>query len=329
MPQLIVLYCQFEIIYIAFFTTIHINIDMSKRRYSLPSTTTLIAFESAARLENFSRAAEELNTSQSALSRHITELEARLGIRLFVREGRRVWLNPQGKHLYQALQTSLNDMQSALASVSHTADDDQITILCTHEISHLFIMPRFEKLQQRLNSSTKIRIMTYEYDMDDTGLDQRVDLKLTYRMENLTPGDYTTVLTESVRPVCSPSFAEKHAAKLAGPISDWNCLPILQLTKQNEGWANWESWMKVNGAEFTPQNSTGYDNYVYLLEAASAGRGLALGWKGLIDRHLETGALITMRDDNIEFENALYAVLTARGKQRKIARNLMILLGAM
>jgi len=60
--------------------------DMIKNRYRVPSTSALQAFEAAARHCNFSRAAEELHTSQSAISRHIASLEARLDTSLFDRQ---------------------------------------------------------------------------------------------------------------------------------------------------------------------------------------------------------------------------------------------------
>ena len=62
----------------------------SSPRYRLPSTSTLLAFESAARNSSFSQAASELGTSQSAISRHIGDLESQLGARLFERSARGV-----------------------------------------------------------------------------------------------------------------------------------------------------------------------------------------------------------------------------------------------
>ena len=63
---------------------------MHRRRYTVPSTSTLVAFESAARHCNFSRAAAELNTSQSAISLRVAHLKARLATRMFECEERRI-----------------------------------------------------------------------------------------------------------------------------------------------------------------------------------------------------------------------------------------------
>ncbi|MDE0626850.1 MAG: LysR family transcriptional regulator [Bryobacterales bacterium] len=65
--------------------------------YSIPSTSTLLAFESAARHGNFSQAARELETSQSAISRLMARLETQLGARLFERSRTGVRLTEAGR----------------------------------------------------------------------------------------------------------------------------------------------------------------------------------------------------------------------------------------
>ena len=92
-----------------FAQALHIIFDMS-RRYRLPSVSALTAFEAAARRASFSRAAEELATSQSAISRHVAELEARLGTKLFERRHNRLRLTSAGALYARAVATSLEDV---------------------------------------------------------------------------------------------------------------------------------------------------------------------------------------------------------------------------
>ena len=63
----------------------------------------------------------------------------------------------------------------------------------------------------------------------------------------------------------------------------------------------------------------GIDNYVYLLEACTAGRGIALGWQGLIERHLDSGALQLCRPDFVAMDQALLAFLTPAGQAKESA----------
>ena len=63
-----------------------------------------------------------------------------------------------------------------------------------------------------------------------------------------------------------------------------------------------------------------YFDSVFLLEDALAGAGVALGWRRLVDRHLESGALVAVRDGFVEVDRPHYARLTERGRHRRHAR---------
>ncbi|NOD89856.1 LysR family transcriptional regulator [Ruegeria sp. HKCCD4318-2] len=69
----------------------------------VPSMSPLIAFEAVARLGSVTLAAEELNTSQSAISRHIRNLEERFSLELFQRDGRGIALTAAGKSYHAAV----------------------------------------------------------------------------------------------------------------------------------------------------------------------------------------------------------------------------------
>ncbi len=294
-----------------------INFDMNKRRYAIPSASALVAFESAARHRNFSRAAEELHTSQSAISRHVAELERRLDAQLFHRQGRRLDLTEDGSHFYRAVVSGLENIQSAAEAIRGWSGHQHVTIACSHEISHLFLMPRFEELQSALGTNVRIRVMTYEYDVMETGLDPRVDVMLTYRQLGYDEPGQLTVLREGVRPICSPSFFAAHQDILLGDIAGWSELPFLKLTKPNLGWATWEEWLTAVGTPGVAPVFQRFDNYVYLLEAAAAGRGLALGWQGLVERYFNHRTLMPLSDNPVSFDRALVAVPTRRGRTRR------------
>ena len=288
-------------------------------RYRLPSTRALVAFEAAARHCNFSRAAEELGTSQSAISRYVGDLEARLGASLFEREKQKVRLTSQGAYFHRVVLAGLENLQSAAHVLANWAPDDQITIACTHEISHLVLLPRFTALQHTVGEDCHVRVMTYEYDALDATMDPRIDILLTYDRARGSSQSQVPVLGEAVRPVCSVGFAASHQDRVEDPLFDWSTLPLLRVSKPNKGWATWEEWFEKYGVDCQAPRFVDFDNYVYLLEAAAGGRGLALGWRGFVDRHIETGVLVPFAGDYIEFDRSLLAILTPRGQSRAIA----------
>ncbi len=293
---------------------------MIERRNWIPSTSALLAFESAARHCNFSRAAEELNTSQSAISRHMAGLEARLNTRLFERHKRKLRLTEAGDHFYRAVVSGLETIRLAAMAVANSSGGDQLTIACSHEVSHLFLLPRFEALQRAIGAETPIRVMTYEYDALESMLEPRIDVIFTYQASGSEPQSRVVAFREAVMPLCSPVFAETHKAVLSRQVVDWADVPFLKLTKRNQGWATWDDWFGRVGAPRATPGYVGVENYVYLLEAAAAGRGLALGWRGMIERYLEAGSLVPAAERFVEFDRPFYAVLTRRGRDRPAAR---------
>ena len=194
---------------------------MNKNRYRVPSTSALQAFEAAARHCNFSRAAEELHTSQSAISRHIKSLESRLDTGLFDRlNKKRLILTHQGEQFYRAVTGALDNLQASMDAIAGTHAGEQVTIACTHENSHLILLPRFDALQQAVGADKTIRVMTYEYDAMQRALDPRVDITIRYDIARVDPADCAEIVREAVRPVVSPAFLQQHEAELKQQIGD-------------------------------------------------------------------------------------------------------------
>ena len=63
-----------------------------------------------------------------------------------------------------------------------------------------------------------------------------------------------------------------------------------------------------------------FDNYVYSLESAVGGQGIALGWRNFVDRYLEAGSLVALDDGYVELNNFYCGMLTDQGRLRPIAR---------
>ena len=303
---------------------------MKRSRYRIPSTSALQAFESAARHCNFSRAAEELCTSQSAISRHIATLESRLNVTLFDRSHKkRLALTHAGAQLYRAVVSGFDSIQNTLDAISGLSEQEQLTIACTHEVSHLYLLPRFDDLQQALGGNCHVRIMTYEYDIMEIALDPQIDIVIQYDVTKVDPHDRVAIIGEAIIPLASPGFVEQHRELLQQDISEWKSLSFLELSKQNYGWATWDDWMQQVGHPGLDPEFTYFNNYVYLLEAAAVGKGLALGWRGMIERHIANGALLPLTQSYVEYDRAIYAVLTGHGRNKTLSRQCMAYLASL
>ena len=278
----------------------------------------------AARLASFTAAAIELHTSQSSISRHVADLEQMTGGQLFVRERQRVHLSDRGEHLFRSVTHGLNSIQSGMEIVSNWAQPSRVTIACTHAVSQLVLLPKFEALNAALAETAQVRIMTYEYEAMNLPIDPQIDIIFEYGRLSASDSDRVIVLPEAVRPFASPEFADRHRAALSQPASSWSGLPFLTLGLPNRGWATWDDWFQEHALSFDGELIAGesieFENYVYLLEAAVAGRGIALGARGLLESYVQSGRLVALGDEYLEFDRALYAVLTEQGQRSAAAR---------
>lgn len=254
----------------------------------------LNAFESVARHNSFSRAAAELNTSQPAVSRHVAGLETFVGARLFERGRGRVILTPEGQRLYHSVVAGLEEMTSAVRDLR--VQRKSISIACTYSVSHLWLMPRHDRLQVDLGEDVEIVTISSEYEHHERLQEEGIDICLTFAGENLKSKEKHLLFSEEIFPVCSPAFAREHADVIrAEDANAIETLPLLDLGQRNYGWATWDVWFNHHGLDSQQQGDMRrFGNYVYLLEAACNGQGAAIGWTGLTDSYLEQGRLVRL-----------------------------------
>ena len=243
-----------------------------------------------------------------------------LSARLFERSRAGVTLTEAGMHFRDGVVAGLAAIRRGAVEAAELSSTEQVVIACSHEASHFLIMPRYDALRQVLGEDIRIRILTYHHYVRSLPPDPSADLLLTWDAAGVPAEDRVVVLREGVRPVCSPRYAALHAETLVGPVSGWSGLTFLDLVRPNEGWASWEDWFVVAGRPDGAPRRVGFDCYTYVLEAAAAGHGIALSWRGLIERALEAGTLVALGDGLVESGNCFFGVLTEKGRRKRLAR---------
>ncbi|WP_198088656.1 LysR family transcriptional regulator [Variovorax sp. E3] len=119
---------------------------MPSTNAKLPSFRFLIGFEAAARLGSYSRAADELSISQSAVSHQIAQLEQQVGQPLFRRKGRGVELTVSGRLLLDSVGKSLDQIRSGLSRIETYMDDSLVTLVCPAPVVKGWLQPRVDQL---------------------------------------------------------------------------------------------------------------------------------------------------------------------------------------
>ena len=285
----------------------------------------LVTFESAARHENFSRAAKEMAISQPAVSRQIAGLEKQLAVRLFDRSPEGVTLTAAGAQFRDAVKAGLSVIQAAAVKASLFPHGEQVVIACSEDSSNFFLLPRHHALQAALGDQTEVRIITFPQHVGQLPAHSPADVVLTWEA-SIDSEDYVVIHEECAGPVCSPEFASRHRDLLKLPVGDWHALPFLELARPNLGWVSWEDWFRMAGAPEISPRFKQFDSYSYVLNAAIHGLGIAMGWRHYIEEHLESGALVPLAGGFATFGNRFCGMLTAQGRRKPAAQKCVSLL---
>jgi DNA-binding transcriptional LysR family regulator len=265
----------------------------------LPSFSSLIAFDAAARHGSFTLAARELNVSQPAVSRRIAVLEADLGMAMFAREIRPLRLTANGKSLFDAWQASMGRLEEAVEHLRNVRPGNSITIGATSCFASYWLLPRWPKLQAAF-SNHSLRLLTGDLSDESDKVDVRVEFG-SGRRENVG-----RILQEKVYCVCSPTYLQGRPRMLS--LAELRESQLLRLGDEQKRWYSWKTWFAALGQNVREDKlkTIRLDDYSLIIEAALAGRGIALGWNGLLDSLLSNGSLVRVTNELAQSSRGYY-----------------------
>ena len=290
---------------------------------AIPSTSALLAFEATARLGSIAHAAEELEVSSPAISRHISKLERTLNVRLFERKGRGLILTRNGEDYFVSVQSSIQSLRAAGKRLNE--NKATIVILCSQGLSAMILLPLYPMLRRLLDENIDLRILNSEIDMLPSLLPVGIDLHFDYATA-LSDEHAVKLFDEEIVPVASPSFIERFERELAEHPSRWLGVPRLDMPSTGGAWATWEKFFHSQNCQSPEAPIEYHENYLYLAEAAATARGVALGWNGFVNGYFETGRLVPIRNEWFRTRIGVYAVLTAAGQRSRSARGFLTVL---
>ncbi|QTP56126.1 LysR family transcriptional regulator [Billgrantia sulfidoxydans] len=268
----------------------------------------LRVFEAAARHLSFTAAARELRSTQSAVSQQVRALEEQLGLVLFERIYRGVKLTEAGHALFVSVQEGFATIDRTIERLQHKQRHPHVNILTDFSFAAYWLMPRLPRFRER-HPHIDVRIVTNQGVLDWRA--QEVDVAIVFCDERALAGGVPLLLREEVFPVCSPGFLQRH-----GPIVDLEGLrraPLLTLTAdQGQRWLDWPSYFEqLGGIAYLEASELTFNNYTLLIQAAIAGQGIAMGWRGLVDDLLESDMLIGLHELSLSSRRG-YGLVDAR-----------------
>jgi LysR family transcriptional regulator, glycine cleavage system transcriptional activator len=257
-----------------------INEKKSTMSIRIPSLNALRVFEAAARHLSLIRASEELFVTQGAVSRQIKQLEESLGVLLFERRNRAIFLTREGELLKNTCQEMLTQLAFTLQKLKGNPYDRPLVVSCEPTIAMRWLIPRLSDFHARY-PAIQLHLFTAGGVVDFKG--GHIDLAIRRNDFNWGKDCYSEEIgQEKVGPVCVPEQLQDGCINLEQSS-------LLHTRTRANAWARWGE--KAQQVVTSRQNS--YFEHFYLsLQAATAGLGVAIASAYMIEEELKNGRLV-------------------------------------
>ncbi len=267
-----------------------------KRLQNLPSLDFLRGFECAARHLSFTKAGQELNVTQSAVSRQVKALEERLQIELFHRHIRALTLTEEGRSLYGTIAMALSDIEHAIDALSEGVAQRAISLSTTVSFAALWLIPRLGSFRMQ-HPDIDVRVSATS-EIEDLRR-KRLDFAVRYIGPNMLVPDARVLFRERVVAVCSPGLASAQGMAIRTPADLGRHVLLHMHDARGEWpWYAWNTLLKALGVpRMKPAGGLTFSQYDQLVQAAVDGHGIAIGRRPLIDGLIRQGRLIELFGD--------------------------------
>jgi LysR family glycine cleavage system transcriptional activator len=279
---------------------------------TLPSLVSIRAFEAAARLGSFAKAAQELDTTSASVSYHVRRLEEQIGVRLFLRYPQRVALTESGAQVAREATNAFDALRASFVRAVGI-DESRLALTALPTLGTSWLIPKLGRF--RAKHADIALELDLSADAQDLGAG-RFDAAIR-NGHGRWPGLRTVAMFPSIfMPLCAPAL-KADAARIADPRRARE-VPLLG----RPDW--WALWYRALGAGHAPPADAFATNFAaeHLdIAAAMAGQGIAIGSPILFRHELDAGRLVPAHDCVAGDGRAFWFTTTvARHGSRKVAR---------
>lgn len=252
-------------------------------RQMLPPLNALRAFEAAARLGSFTRAAQEIGVTSGAVAQQIRHLESHLGFPLFRRLSQGVSLTDAGRQAQPRLSAAFEALALAVRELrrSHAARPLSVAVLPC--IAQLWLSPRLPALQRAFPA---LQLAITAMERPPVEHDGAFDLALFYRPADESADCAFAFPEDRLMPVCAPGLVERDVQDIRTALRGRT---LLHDAVWRADWARWLRHAGITGIE--AGHGPSFSLYALALDAALSGGGLLIGRASLVARPLEEGRL--------------------------------------
>ncbi|NVK20484.1 MAG: LysR family transcriptional regulator [Methylocystaceae bacterium] len=279
-------------------------------RRHLPTFTQLLCFDASARHLNFTRAAEELNLTQSAVSRQVRNLEDFVQTDLFHRIKKRLELTGEGEAYARSVAGHLNGLESeTLKLMTSDQHDTRLNVGTFPTFGSRWLIPRLNDFTRK-NPDIQFNLVTGLAPFDFQKQD--IDVAIQHGDGNWPDVDCKKLVDETVVAACTPSLIDGRADVSAKTVSDFTFLNL-----QTRLYA-WPEWLEAQGVSSNaPVSGPIFENFSMMIRAALSGLGVAIIPDMYIKEELKSGQLISPFGPPVRSQRGYYLVSTQKKQQLK------------
>lgn len=268
-------------------------------RRCLPPLNAIKAFEAAARSESITRAAEELNVTQGAVSHQVKALEDALGIKLFNREHQRLTITEAGREYLAVVRDALDRIAVGTERLLQRQTSGVLTVTTSPDFAAKWLVYRLGRFAER-HPEIDLRVSATAEHVDFARED--VDLAIRHG-DGKWPGlDVVRFCSEQLFPVCSPKLVT--GRRRISTASDLLRFPLLRLGD----WNTWTRWFEAAGVNDPVAHGPILNRASMLIDAAIDGQGIALARTALAAWDLINGRLVKPIDVSLRMPNTYWIV---------------------
>lgn len=275
---------------------------MQTGRRNFPSINTLSTFECAARHLNFTRAAEELNLTQSAISRQIRDLELQLGVTLFERIRKRVVLTDAGARFLVDARYLIEQTEGLVyRTMASARADATLSIATLPTFGSHWLAPR---LPEFLAQNPKIAVNVESRWAPFSLQEQFFDVAIHFGRPIWAGASCQPLCDEHMLPVAAPQLIEQYRIKSADDLSK---VPLLHLQTRPTAWRDWFEQYGFDVEE--PFRGHRFDQFSMIIEACVAGLGVGLLPLYLIEPQINQQRLAVIDERHLQTDDAYFLAI--------------------
>jgi LysR family glycine cleavage system transcriptional activator len=260
---------------------------MERRR--LPPLNALRAFEAAARHMNFSRAADELSVTPGAVSQQIQNLEDFIGVALFKRTPKGLLLTDAAQTALPALRDAFDKLGEAASQLTAPVDGRRVTVSAAPSFAAKWLMPRlgrFEAAHPDMDVWLSAGMELVDFASGE------IDVAIRYGSGRYPGLEVIRLMSETVTPVAAPALLAQRPIATPDDLGR-HILLHDGSPDADESCPDWIMWLTARGVKGVDgARGPRFNQSSLVIEAAVAGRGVALAKGALAQADIDAGRLV-------------------------------------